>query len=249
MSEITEDQARVDATLDAGPARATFSRRTALLGGGAGALALLAAACGGDEGATASTGQATTTTVEGEEPTEEESESESESEAPPAMEEATGDLAVAQVAASLEVLAVGTYAAALEAARSGTLGVVPPAVATFMNTAMEQHQAHLDAWNEVLLTADLTAVTEPPADLQETVDDELADVSDVPGAARLALLLEETAAATYLSAVPELVDPAAIDLAASIHPIDMQHVAVLLFVLGEYPVPETFASTEMAYSA
>lgn len=246
MREMPEDHAGVDEVATAAPARASFSRRTALLGGGAGALALLAAACGGDERDTASTGQATTTTVEGEEPTEDE---ESESEAAPSTEEATGDLAVAQLAASLEVLAVSTYGAALEAAGSGALGEVPPAVATFMTTAMEHHQSHLDAWNEVLQTADLRAVTESPRDLQATVDDELADVTDVVGAAELALLLEQTAAATYLAAIPELLDPAAIDLAASIHPIDMQHAAVLLFVLGEYPVPDTFAQTDMAYSA
>jgi hypothetical protein len=65
----------------------------------------------------------------------------------------------------------------------------------------------------------------------------------------VALLLEQTAAATYLRAIPELEDEAAIDLAASIQPIDMQHAAVLLFVLGRYPVPDTFAQTDMAYEA
>lgn len=220
-----------------------LTRRKVLLGGGLGALAALAAACGGSDEETASTGDPTTTTA-----APEEGSSGSESEGG-AAEGATGDLAVAQLAAGLEVLAVGTYGAALEAAGAGDLGEVPPAVATFVTTAMEHHQAHLDAWNEVLLAADMEEVTEPPADLKEMVDEEFAKVKDVTGAAELALLLEQTAAATYLAAIPELEDEAAIGLAASIQPIDMQHVAVLLFVLGEYPVPDTFAQTEMAYSA
>ena len=65
----------------------------------------------------------------------------------------------------------------------------------------------------------------------------------------MALLLEETAAATYLSAVPTLESPDAIQLAGSILCVDRQHAAVLHYVLGEYPVPETFATTDLAYSA
>ena len=49
------------------------------------------------------------------------------------------------LAASLEVLAVNTYGAALDAATSGALGDVPPAVAEFVTTAQAHHQAHLDA--------------------------------------------------------------------------------------------------------
>jgi hypothetical protein len=43
-----------------------------------------------------------------------------------------------------------------------------------------------------------------------------------------------------------LKSPDAIELAGSINIIDMQHVAVLNFVLGEYPVPDTFAQTDKA---
>ena len=57
---------------------------------------------------------------------------------------------MAALAASLEVLAVNTYGAALDAATGGALGEVPPAVAEFVTTAQAHHQAHLDAWNEVL---------------------------------------------------------------------------------------------------
>lgn len=251
MNELFDKQRQENEALLAGLARGPLSRRKVLIGGGLGAVAALAAACGGDDGGTAATGAPVTTApAEGETETATETETESEEEAPGgATERASGDLGIAQVAAGLEVLAVRTYGAALEAATSGALGDVPPAVATFVTTAMEHHEAHLDAWNEVLFTADLEDVTQPPEDLSDMVEDRLAAVQDVTGAAELALLLEETAAATYLAAIPELEDDAAISLAATIQPIDMQHIAVLRFVLGQYPVPDTFAQTDMAYEA
>lgn len=158
------------------------------------------------------------------------------------------DLTTAGVAASLEVLAVNTYGAALDAATSGALGAVPPAVAEYVTTAKAHHQAALDAWNGVLTGAGRPAVTAPPADLAKTVNDQFGMVSDIAGAAQLALTLEQIAAATYLKAIGSLESPAAIALAGSIQPIDRQHISVLLFALGMYPVPEVFAPTDMAYA-
>ncbi len=157
-----------------------------------------------------------------------------------------GDLEVAALAAGLEVLAVNTYGAALDAATAGKLGAVPPAVAEYVTTAKAHHQAALDAWNGVLTGAGKPAVTEPPKDLEATVNGEFAKVTDVGGAAALALMLEEIAAATYQKAIPTLQSKDAIELAGSIQVVDAQHVAILLFVSGQYPVPDTFASTEKA---
>jgi hypothetical protein len=159
------------------------------------------------------------------------------------------DIKVAGLAASLEVLAVGTYKAALAAAGAGALGDVPPAVAEFVTVAMAQHQAQLDAWNKVLTGAGGAAVTEPNATLKPTVDAEFAKVTDVTGAAKLALMLEQIASATYLNAQNVLTDKDAIMLAGSIQIIDAQHASILLYVLGEYPVPDVFAKTEMAAAA
>lgn len=156
------------------------------------------------------------------------------------------DLKVAALAAGLEVLAVGTYQAALDAAGAGSLGEVPPAVGEFVTTAMAQHQEHLDAWNKVLSGAGAEEVTEPDATLKPVVDEEFAKVTDVAGAATLALMLEQIAAATYLNAQNVLTNKDAIMLAGSIQIIDAQHASILLYVLGEYPVPDVFAKVDLA---
>jgi hypothetical protein len=208
------------------------NRRRFLMGAGGVAAVGILAACGGDDDTTA--GDVTTTTTKPGDTTT----------AP--MGDGAADLKTGAFAASLEVLAVNTYGAALDAAGAGKLGEVPPAVAEFVTTARAHHQAALDAWNEVLTGAGEDAVDAPPADLEATVNGEFAKVTDVIGAAKLALMLEQIAAATYLEAIPTLETEGAIALAASIQPIDMQHAAVLLFVLGEYPVPDNFAKTEMS---
>lgn len=158
-----------------------------------------------------------------------------------------GDAKVAELAAGLEVLAVGTYKAALDAATANKLGAVPPAVAEFAKTAMSHHQTALDTWNKVLTGAGAKAVSTPPASLKATVDSEFAKVKDVTGVAKLALLLEQTAADTYLSATQTLTGKEALTTAGALQSVDQEHAAILLFVLGEYPVPDTFQKTDKAF--
>lgn len=160
---------------------------------------------------------------------------------------ASGDIQAAMLAASLEVLAVNTYKAALAAAMAGKLGTVPPAVANYVQTAISQHQFALDQWNMVLTGAGRSAVGSPPSDLNATVQQMFGQVTDVVGAAKLALLLEQTAADTYYVTVPNLLSKDAINLAGNLEIIDQQHAAILLFVLGQYPVPQTFVTGDKAY--
>jgi len=159
-----------------------------------------------------------------------------------------GDLQTAMLAASLEVLAVATYAAALDAATAGKLGAVPPAVATYAQTAMSQHQFALDSWNAVITGAGSAAVTTPPADLNATVQQMFGQITDIGGVVELALLLEQVAADTYFVAGPTLLSTDAISLAGNLQIIDQQHQAVLLFVLGRYPVPDVFQKGALAYT-
>lgn len=156
------------------------------------------------------------------------------------------DLKIGAFAASLEVLAVNTYDAALTAATGGKLGTVPDAVAEYVKTAKDQHQQQLDKWNEVLDGAGKEKVTDPPKELETKVNEMFGQVKDVGGAAELALMLEGIASATYLKAIPMLATEAPIRLASSIQIIDMQHQAILNFALGNYPVPDTFAKTDAA---
>ncbi|HUR17388.1 MAG TPA: ferritin-like domain-containing protein [Acidimicrobiales bacterium] len=210
---------------------ASVSRRRFLIGSTVAAgLAIVTAACGSDDDDDkAITGDTTDTSDAGE-----------------SGKKLSGDAAIAEFAAGLEVLAVNTYKSALDAATAGNLGDVPPAVATFVQTAMGHHQEHLDALNEVVTGAGGTKVTDPDAQLEPTVKDMLSKVTDVPSAAKLALTLEEIAAQTYLSVIPVLKSKEAIKLAGSIQVIDQQHQAILLYALGKYPVPEIFQKTDKA---
>jgi len=75
---------------------------------------------------------------------------------------------------------------------------------------------------------------------QTTVDKAVAQVTDVTGPAKLALTLEDIAAATYQSAVSAARARSSVKVAASIQAVEMQHAAILHFVLGQYPVPDAF---------
>ena len=239
MKNRTEAQA---GPLDPAAPRPGLDRRKFLAIGGALSAAGILAACSKSDSdgskSTTTVAKGTATTVAGSPTTA----------VPATAKSAAQDLKLGAFAAALEVLAVNTYGAALDAAGKGSLGTVPPAVGQFVTTAKAQHQAHLDSWNKVLTGAGQPAVTEPPAALAATVNKEFAKVTDVAGAATLALMLEEIAAATYLSVIPLLATEAPIKLASSIQPIDMQHAAILNFALGKYPVPDSFATTTMAVS-
>lgn len=160
----------------------------------------------------------------------------------------TGDLAVAALAASLENLAVATYQAGLDAATAGKLGAVPPAIATFAKTVQSQHKDHAGAWNSIITNAGKTPITGVDTTVKDAVvTPGFAQVKDVPGLAKFALVLEDAAAATYLNAIQNaLKDNGAIKIAATIQPVEMQHSAILHFVLGDYPVPDSFAKTDGA---
>ncbi len=161
--------------------------------------------------------------------------------------ELTGDLAIAALATSLENLAVATYQGGIKAATAGQLGTVPPAVVTFAQTAQQQHKDHAAAWNAILTGAGKPAVSGVDSTVKTAViDPAFANVKDVPGLAKLALQLENVAAATYLESIGLVKSSGGIKVAASIQPVEMQHAAILGFLLGQYPVPMSFSSTDGA---
>jgi hypothetical protein len=202
------------------------SRRAFLLGGGAviGGVALVGSGMGSGIAAAATrTGMAVPSAT--------------------SAQKLSGDLAVVALAASLENLAVGTYQAGIDAATKGSLGEVPPAVVTFAQSAQSQHKDHAAAWNAVLTGAGKKAVSGVDMTVKKSVDKTFAAVKDVPGLAKLALDLENVAAATYIAAIDVVKTPAGIKTAATIQPVELQHAAILHFLLGEYPVPDAFAKS------
>ena len=152
------------------------------------------------------------------------------------------------MAASLENLAVFAYTAGLAAATAGKLGTVPPAVATFATTVKGQHQQHAAAWNAVLKSHGKAPVTVTNPTLTPTVQSDFAKVTDVTGLAQLALTLETIAAQTYQAETAKLKSTAAIALSSSIQPVEMQHIAILYYVLGMYPGAQTASGTPLAFN-
>lgn len=218
-----ETKATMKQELDNKPSSSTaVSRRRFLVGTTAAAgIAVVVAACGDDKkktdtgAGTDTTGDTTATTAGG----------------------ASTDLDTAAAAAGLEKLAFDTYTAAGQLATTGKLGAsVPPAVVTFVTTAAKQHQEALENWNKVLTAGGRQAVTVPTASLKPTVDAAAGKLTDVPGAATLALRLEDYASQTYQKVIPTLKSADAIKLAAQINVVGSQHQAILRYVLGLYPV-------------
>jgi len=158
----------------------------------------------------------------------------------------TGDLQVVAMAASLENSGIATYMAGIKAATAGKLGTVPPAVVTFAQTAMSQHQDHQKAWNAVLTAAGKQAVTAQDPVIAPTISTAFAKVTNVTGLAELALLVENIAGETYQNGLSVIKSAAGIKTAASIEPVEFQHAAILSFVLGKYPVPSAFTGVGSA---
>ena len=150
---------------------------------------------------------------------------------------ADSDLDTAAAAAGIEKLAFDTYTAFGSLATGGSLGAaMPEAVMTLMITAARHHQEALDAWNKVLTGAGRPAVTTPSAALKPAVDAAVAKLTDIPGAASLALKLEDYASQTYQKVIPTLRSADAVRVAAEINVVGSQRQAILRYVLGLYPV-------------
>jgi hypothetical protein len=158
----------------------------------------------------------------------------------------SGDLQVVAMAASLENSGIATYMAGIKAVTAGKLGKVPPAVVTFAETAMAQHEDHQKAWNAVLTSSGKQSVTAVDPVIQPTINTAFGKVTNVAGLAELALMVENIAGETYQNGLSVIKSAAGIKTAASIQPVEFQHAAILSFVLGKYPVPNSFTGVSDA---
>ncbi|MCK9878916.1 ferritin-like domain-containing protein [Frankia sp. Ag45/Mut15] len=158
----------------------------------------------------------------------------------------TGDLKVVALAAALENLAVAAYSAVLTKAGAGTYGTVPPAIGEFVTVVRSQHTDHGKAWNGVLASAKLPEITGAPLTIAAGEVAKLNQAKTLPEVARIALDLETGAAQTYLSALTNVTNTTGISTAATIAPVEAMHAAVLRYILGDYPVPDSFLGTTAA---
>jgi len=149
--------------------------------------------------------------------------------ASPAFASSATDVQILQTAASIEVLAAGTYKTALTLPFIGGASA-NGVVKAFATMTMQQHQQHLDAFN--------AAITGLGGKAQNNSDPTLAKVvaAAVPGltgpgpVVALALELETGAAETYTVNVATLSNANAKKLTASIMGVEAQHASVLLAV-------------------
>jgi Ferritin-like domain len=167
---------------------------------------------------------------------------------PPGTDQPSGDLAVALLGASLENTLAAAYGSLLDLASAGKLGTPPAAVTTLLQTVASHHRDHATAWNAILSGAGAKATTGPDTTLLSTVvQPGLPTVKDTASLVLLALQLERIAAATYLEALQrQLTTTGALETAAAIQPVEMQHIAVFSLFAGSYPVPDSFATSSGA---
>ena len=74
------------------------------------------------------------------------------------------------------------------------------------------------------------------------------NVKTVVDATKLALTLETVAVETYTAGSALVTVKANRLVALTIAPVEAQHIAILNYVLGQYPVPYSFIQTDMAAS-
>jgi hypothetical protein len=218
MGQVRDNMASLTERLSS-VAQTHASRRNFLLGSfavvGAGALA----ACGSSSsGGSATTGSTTS---------------------PSGSSPYTGDLKVVALAAALENLAVAGYGLVLTNAGKGVYGKVPMAIGEFATVVQKQHMDHAAAWNGVLKGAGVPQVTGTPLTIASGAVSSLKSAKTVGDVAKVALGLENAAAQTYVFAAANVADPGGIATAASIAPVEAMHAAILSFVLGQYPVPNS----------
>ena len=156
------------------------------------------------------------------------------------------DLDFAADAAALERLCVEHFTGTSRLMTDGKLGaLVPQALAALVAGAVGQHRQAHDAWNKVLTDAGGAEVTAPPAKAQEALNAAGLRVIDIPSAASLALRLEDYAGQVYQRALPILVRPETITLAAQVNVVGHQRQAVLRYLLGRDPVAPAGADPQV----
>lgn len=161
------------------------------------------------------------------------------------------DLDAMELLAGLEAVAETAYRDVLAALTVGKLGDVPAAGTELLRSAAAQHGQCLSEINALLKTGGRAAVSDPNLEFQASaVTPALTAAKGWPEIAALARTIETALAATYLQTVHStLQSRATLRLAGGIQATGQKRVAILNFLLGEYPVPDTFQKTDLALRA
>jgi hypothetical protein len=156
-----------------------------------------------------------------------------------------GDLSVAALLASMENLLVSVYQEGID--KKDKFGTFPPGVMAVVTAAQQQHKDHAVAWNGILTGAGKPGVTGVDLSVKSAaVDAPLARARDYSSLLSLCHDLGTVTASTYQAAIGALQNVAALKVAASIHTVEHEHVAVLNFLLGRNPPPDSFSHVDGA---
>lgn len=142
---------------------------------------------------------------------------------PVAAQEGDVSVSIFQTAASLENLAVQTYAAALGLPFFGDNAVVQ----TFAETTMQQHDEHGQAFNAQAEALGGRAQMGTNPKYTPIVEDAAPGLTDYAAVVELASTLEEVAQDTYLANLSMLPTGEERQLMASVLAVETQHLAVL----------------------
>jgi len=151
----------------------------------------------------------------------------------PTFAQEAGDAAITAFLESIELAIVETYGK-VDAA------LLTPELAAEMARFTDHHREHAAALAEA---AGDEATGEPNRELLDDLDEPLARAEDETAVLDLAFSLETSAAATYLFALGALEARGALELAASVLPVESAH-AIVLGTALELPATELVPSFE-----
>lgn len=194
-------------------------RRFMQIGGLSVATAAVFAACGTDDSATADN-------------------DDDDDDAKKNRADARGDIQILRTASSLEVLAGDVYDKALN---SGL--VKTPALGDAAQLFQSQHKEHAELFQGATKKLGGEPMSEPNPVVAQSLEGPIAAMADEAAVARLALMLEQAAAATYLASVGKFTDLELNQVAMSVGGVEARHMAVLAGVLNQTQVPQPFLTT------
>ncbi|MGH8860638.1 MAG: ferritin-like domain-containing protein [Jatrophihabitantaceae bacterium] len=147
----------------------------------------------------------------------------------PASAASSKDVMALQTAASIEVLAIGTYKTALTLDFIGG-GSANPIVKAFAMKTMAQHTDHLKGFNAAVGKLGGKPQHNPDPKYAQIVNKAVPTIKGAPDVVGLAITLEDVAAQTYVKNVGQVSTPELRGLFLGVAGVEAQHKAILLAV-------------------